>query len=173
MCCMDKRGVYGFVCMLANGHFESLVFTFYPFPRLSHTHISSPSISDVTGLRISTQDKCNPNTCKSIVKKLATAKKKAKTSPSTLTKLVLHGPKIYGTLIAELVKNDVGRGLTSLSFENVKQTQQTKLGGSVVDLFRSCTQLEELYISQQLATAAGTLRSTGKSQRLPMLCSYS
>jgi hypothetical protein len=109
------------------------------------------------------QDKCNPNTCKSIIKKLATAKKKAKTSSSTLTKLVLHGPKIYGTLIAEVVKNDVGRGLTSLSFENVKQTQQTKLGGSVVDLFRSCTQLEELYISQQLATAAGTLHSTGKS----------
>ena len=63
-----------------------------------------------------------------------------------------------------MVKNDVGRGLTSLSFENVKLTQQTKLEGSVGDLFRSCTQLEELYIPQQLATAAGSLRSTGKSR---------
>jgi len=68
-----------------------------------------PNLAAVTGLRISTQDKCNPNTCKQIVKKLAAAvpdsgssKKSKKNSgkKKNLAKLVLHGPKIYGSLMA-------------------------------------------------------------------------
>lgn len=121
-----------------------------------------PNLSQVTGIRISTRDNCHPNTCKNIIKKLAAAKKKAK-KPMDITKLVLHGPKIYGSLISEMIKNEIGRSLTSLSFVSVSQTQKTKIEGSVAEFFRSCSQLEELYIPQNMAVAAGSLRSTGES----------
>ena len=105
-----------------------------------------PNLAKITALRISTQDKCNPNTCKQIVKKLVAAKKKAK--EPMITKLVLHGPKIYGSLIPELKKSGIGKTLTSLTFHQVKTTQQSKLEGAIDDLFRSLPFLEELYIPQ-------------------------
>lgn len=103
-----------------------------------------PNLAQITALRIPTQDKCNPNTCKQIVKKLVEAKKKA--GAPMITKLVLHGPKIYGSLIPVLTKNEVGKNLTSLSFYNVSFTQKTKLGDALGDLFKTLTHLEELYM---------------------------
>jgi hypothetical protein len=117
-----------------------------------------PNLSAVTALRISTQDKCNPNTCKQIVKKLVAAKKKAKNAPM-ITKLVLQGPKIYGTLLTELKKAEIGKSLTYLRFENVKITAQTKLANSLPDLLRSLPRLEELYLPQSLAVD-GSLHTT-------------
>ncbi|KAK1738660.1 hypothetical protein QTG54_010690 [Skeletonema marinoi] len=114
-----------------------------------------PNLAQVTALRISTQDKCNPATCKQIVKKLVAAKKKAKAP--MITKLVLHGPKIYGSLIPELTKNEVGKNLTSLTFHDVKATQQTKLGGAIGDFFKSLPLLEELYMPQSLASELGNI----------------
>ena len=127
-----------------------------------------PNLAAVTGVRISTQDKCNPNTCKQIVKKLGAAvpdsgssKKSKKNSgkKKNLSKLVLHGPKIYGSLMGELVRQETGAGLKTIEFSQVKQTQSTKLEGSVADFFRTCSQLEEIYMPQALATA-GTLRAS-------------
>lgn len=117
-----------------------------------------PNLSAVTEICIATQDKCNPNTCKQIVKKLVAAKKKAKNAPM-ITKLVLQGPKIYGTLLAELKKSEIGKTLTYLRFENVKITAQTKLANSLPDLLRSLPRLEELYLPQSLAVD-GSLHTT-------------
>lgn len=103
-----------------------------------------PHLGQITGLRITTQDKCNPNTCKQIVKKLVAAKKAA--GAPMITKLVLHGQKIYGSLIPVLTKNEVGKNLTSLSFYNVSFTQKTKLGEALGDLFKTLTYLEELHM---------------------------
>lgn len=87
-----------------------------------------PNLAAVTALRISTQDKCNPNTCKQIVKKLVAAKKKTKNAPM-ITKLVLQGPKIYGTLLAELKKAEMGRLSPILDLKTsrlqLKQSLQT------------------------------------------------
>jgi len=127
-----------------------------------------PNLAAVTGLRISTQDKCNPNTCKQIVKKLGAAvadtgsskkSKKSSGKKKNLSKLVLHGPKIYGSLMAECVRQETGAGLKYLQFSQVKQTNSTKLEGSVAAFFRTCSQLEELYMPQALASASG-LRAT-------------
>jgi len=107
-----------------------------------------PNLAKITALRISTQEKCNPNTCKLIVKKLVAAKKKAK--EPMISKLVLHGPKIYGSLIPELTKNEIGKTLTSLTFHDVKTTQQTKLAGAIGDLLRSLPALSELYMPSEL-----------------------
>lgn len=103
-----------------------------------------PNLSQITALRISTRDKCNPNTCKQIVKKLVEAKKKA--GAPMITKLVLDGPKIYGSLIPVLTKNEVGKNLTSLSFYNISFTQKTKLGDALGDLFKTLAHLEELHM---------------------------
>ena len=89
---------------------------------------------------------------------MAAAKKKAK--KPMISKLVLHGPKIYGSLMGEMVKNDIGQSLKSLSFVSVKMTNQTKLEGSIADLLRSLPRLEELYMPQNLAVAVGNLRMT-------------
>ena len=103
-----------------------------------------PDLSAVTGLRISTRDTCNPNTCKAILKKVVAAKKKAKKSVD-LTKLVLVGPKIYGSVLAEGIKGGVGPTLTSLTIREVKTTKQSKMGeGCVLDLLRTCRNLQEL-----------------------------
>ena len=118
-----------------------------------------PDLSAVTGLRISTRDSCNPNTCKSILKKLVAAKKKAKKSMD-LTKLVLVGPKIYGSVIAEAIKGGIGQTLTSLTIKDVKTTKQTKLGeGCILDLFRICCSLQKLVMPQSLAVENTTLRA--------------
>jgi hypothetical protein len=109
-----------------------------------------PNLAKITALRITTQDKCNVDSCKQIVKKLVAAKKKAKAP--MITKLVLHGPKIYGSLISELIKNEVGKSLTSLTFHDVKTTAQAKLAGAIGNLFRTLPVLEELYMPQRLAS---------------------
>lgn len=110
-------------------------------------------LSQITAFRISTQIQCNPNTCKQIVKKLVASKKKA----PMITKLVLYGPKIYGSLMAELTKNEIGKTLKCLCFHDVTVNQKTKLASSIADLFRSLPFLEELYIPQSLT---GNLAST-------------
>lgn len=118
-----------------------------------------PDLSAVTALRISTRDSCNPNTCKAIIKKLVAAKKKAKKSMD-LTKLVLVGPKIYGSVVAEAVKGGIGSTLKSLILQDVKYTKQTKLSeGCVLDLLRICRNLQELAMPQSLATENSTLRA--------------
>ena len=76
-----------------------------------------------------------------------------------ITKLVLQGPKIYGTLLAELKKSEIGKTLTYLRFESVKITAQTKLANSLPDLLRSLPRLEELYLPQSLAVD-GSLHTT-------------
>ena len=100
---------------------------------------------------------------KQIVKKLVAAKKKTKNAPM-ITKLVLQGPKIYGTLLAELKKSEIGKTLTYLRFENVKTTAQTKLANSLPDLLRSLPLLEELYLPQSLAVD-GSLHTTVHGRR--------
>ena len=118
-----------------------------------------PDLSAVTGLRISTRDNCNPNTCKAIIKKLVAAKKKAKKSMD-LTKLVLFGPKIYGSVIAEAIKGGIGPALTSLTIADVKTTKQTKMSeGCVLDLLRTCSRLQELVMPQTLVVENSTLRA--------------
>ena len=118
-----------------------------------------PNVSEVTGLRLSTQEKCNPNTVKSTIKKFQAAKKKAKNG-QPLSKLILYGPKIYGSLMSEMVRSEVGSGLTSITFSSVNLTQKTKLQGSTAEFFRTCSQLEEVKIPQVLATADGSLRAS-------------
>lgn len=86
------------------------------------------------------------------------AKKKAK--QPMITKLVLQGPKIYGSLLVEMAKHEVGKNLISLHFVSVKTTTQTKLQGSIVEFFRTLPRLEELKVPQHLATSAGSLRLT-------------
>ena len=111
-----------------------------------------PDLSAVTGLHISTRDNCNPNTCKAIIKKLVAAK--------DLTKLVLFGPKIYGSVIAEAIKGGIGPTLTSLTIADVKTSKQTKMSeGCVLDLLRACSRLQELVMPQALATENSTLRA--------------
>ena len=117
-----------------------------------------PNLAQITALRIKTQDKCNPNTCKQIIKTLVAAKKKA--NAPMITKLVLHGPKIYGSLIPELIKNEVGKNLTSLIFHSVSVTQKTKLGGALASLFKSLPRLEELEMPQRAAVEMGNLHPT-------------
>ena len=114
-----------------------------------------PHLSQITALRIRTDDKCNPNTCKQIVKALVAAKKKDKAP--MITKLVLHGPKIYGSLIPELIKNEVGKNLTSLIFRDVSITQKTKLGAALPDLFKCLPRLEELDMPQSAALEMGNI----------------
>ena len=89
---------------------------------------------------------------------MVAAKKKA--NQPMISKLVLEGPKIYGSLLAEITKHQVGQNLTSLHFVWVKTTNQTKLGGSIVDFFRSLPRLEELHMPQDLATIASSMRKT-------------
>jgi len=118
-----------------------------------------PDMSAVTGLRISTRDSCNPNTCKTIIKKLVAAKKKAKKSMD-LEKLVLQGPKIYGSVLAEAIKGGVGPTLTSLALIDTKHTKQTKLAeGGVINLLQTCRSLQELVIPQALVVEQNTLRA--------------
>ena len=75
-----------------------------------------------------------------------------------ISKLVLQGPKIYGSLLVKMVQLQAGQNLKSLSFVNVKTTQKTKLELSITDFFRSLPRVEELHVPQELATAAGNLR---------------
>jgi len=118
-----------------------------------------PDLSAVTALRISTRDSCNPNTCKAIIKKLLAAKKKAKKSMD-LEKLVLQGPKIYASVLAEAVKGSIGPALTSLALLETKHTKQTKLAeGGVVDLLRTCRNLQELVMPQALVVEHSTIRA--------------
>ena len=118
-----------------------------------------PDLSAVTALRISTRDNCNPNTCKAIIKKLVAAKRKVK-KPMDLTKLVLVGPKIYGSVVAEAIKGGIGPTLTSLTIVDVKMTKQTKMGeGCVLNLLRACSRLQELAMPQTLVVENTTLRA--------------
>ena len=75
---------------------------------------------------------------------VAAAKKKGK--KPMISKLVLDGPKIYGSLVSEMIKNQIGANLTSLTFKCVKVTNQTKLGDLLHNTccarchnWRSCT----------------------------------
>jgi len=118
-----------------------------------------PDLSAVTALRISTRDSCNPNTCKAIIKKLLAAKKKAKKSMD-LEKLVLQGPKIYASVLAEAVKGQIGPTLKCLAIRDVKTTKQTKMAeGGVMDLLRTCRSLQELVLPQALVVELSTLRA--------------
>lgn len=120
-----------------------------------------PDLSAVTGLRISTRDTCNPNTCKQIVKKLAAAKKNAGVSSMNLRTLILEGPKIYASVVNEAVKNKIGPTLSTLSFVRVKTTKQTKLGegNCIPNLLMTCSRLEALHMPQALAVESNTLRA--------------
>ena len=116
-----------------------------------------PDPSAVTALRISTRDSCNPNTCKAILKKLVAAKKKAKKSMN-LEKLILQGPKIYASVLAEATKGGFGPTLAYLELVDVKHTKSTKLAeGSVIDLLRTCCSLQELVLPQGLVVEQSTL----------------
>jgi len=118
-----------------------------------------PDLKAVTGLRISTRDSCNANTCKAIIKKLVAAKKKAK-APMNLDKLVLQGPKIYGSVLAEAIKGGVGPTLTSLELIDTKHNKQAKLTeGGVIDLLMTCRSLQELVLPQALVVEQNTLRA--------------
>ena len=89
---------------------------------------------------------------------MVAAKKKAK--QPMISKLVLQGPKIYGSLIAYMTKHRVGQNLTSLHFVSVKSTDSSKLERSLADFFRSLPRLEELHVPQSLVTISGSMHTT-------------
>ena len=73
-----------------------------------------------------------------------------------ISKLVLQGPWICGSLLTYMAKHRVGQNLTSARFVSLK----SKLGESLAYFFRSLPRLEELHVPHHFVTITTSMRKT-------------